>query len=128
MFHTYGANPTAVLPDAPCLRSSVKTKCSRTREVGAALYQRLLDLKQRHDVIGDVRGRSLMLAIEMVKDRKTKELTVTSPPFLKIAATAGLFCQNRARPSPPCGWCRLCVCRLKMLMWWPRGSIRPLPH
>ena len=43
------------------------------RTVGAALLERLQDLKQKHEAIGDVRGRGLMLAIEMVKDRKTKE-------------------------------------------------------
>jgi len=37
------------------------------------LYERLLTLKDKHHAIGDVRGRGLMLAIEMVKDRKTKE-------------------------------------------------------
>ena len=43
------------------------------RAVGAALLERLQDLKQKHEAIGDVRGRGLMLAIEMVKDRNTKE-------------------------------------------------------
>ena len=33
----------------------------------------LKDLQQKHKAIGDVRGRGLMLAIEMVKDRKTKD-------------------------------------------------------
>ena len=41
--------------------------------VGRALYNRLLDLKDKHRAIGDVRGKGLMLAIEMVKDIKTKE-------------------------------------------------------
>ncbi|KAG1700433.1 Alanine--glyoxylate aminotransferase 2 1, mitochondrial [Nymphon striatum] len=41
--------------------------------VGAALLERLKDLQRKYPVIGDVRGRGLMLAIEMVKDQKTKE-------------------------------------------------------
>jgi alanine-glyoxylate transaminase/(R)-3-amino-2-methylpropionate-pyruvate transaminase len=41
--------------------------------VGAALLAELKNLQSRHASIGDVRGRGLMLAIEMVKDRKTKE-------------------------------------------------------
>ena len=42
------------------------------RKVGAALFDRLLELKERHQAIGDVRGKGLMLAIEMVTDRETK--------------------------------------------------------
>ena len=74
MFHTYGANPTSCAAGRAVLEVIREDKVQQNaKEVGAALYQRLLDLKQRHDVIGDVRGRGLMLAIEMVKDRKTKE-------------------------------------------------------
>jgi alanine-glyoxylate transaminase/(R)-3-amino-2-methylpropionate-pyruvate transaminase len=43
------------------------------RVVGGALLERLKDLQKKHMSIGDVRGRGLMLAIELVKDRKTKE-------------------------------------------------------
>ena len=46
---------------------------ANARDVGGALLARLKDLQQRHQSIGDVRGRGLMLAIEMVRDRKTKE-------------------------------------------------------
>ncbi|HKY05923.1 MAG TPA: aminotransferase class III-fold pyridoxal phosphate-dependent enzyme, partial [Blastocatellia bacterium] len=43
------------------------------REVGDYLRGRLEELKAKHEVIGDVRGKGLMQAIECVKDRKTKE-------------------------------------------------------
>ena len=43
------------------------------RRVGAALKAGLLGLQQKHDAIGDVRGKGLMLAIELVKDRASKE-------------------------------------------------------
>jgi len=45
---------------------------ANAQRVGAALYERLVDLKKRYCVIGDVRGRGLMLAIELVTDRQSR--------------------------------------------------------
>lgn len=41
--------------------------------VGAYMMDRLLEMQQRYEIIGDVRGRGLMLAAELVQDRQTKE-------------------------------------------------------
>ncbi|MCY1420696.1 Taurine--pyruvate aminotransferase [compost metagenome] len=43
------------------------------RVVGDYFLQKLLTLKEKHRAIGDVRGKGLMLAVELVKDRATKE-------------------------------------------------------
>ena len=40
--------------------------------MGAYLRARLLDLQQRHEVIGDVRGLGLLLGVELVQDRASK--------------------------------------------------------
>jgi alanine-glyoxylate transaminase/(R)-3-amino-2-methylpropionate-pyruvate transaminase len=42
-------------------------------ELGRYLFAGLERLKARHKVIGDVRGQGLMLGIEFVKDRSTKQ-------------------------------------------------------
>lgn len=74
MFHTYGANPTSCAAGRAVLQVLKEEKLpENAREVGAALLKHLAALKEKYPVIGDVRGRGLMLAIEMVKDRKTKE-------------------------------------------------------
>lgn len=74
MFHTYGANPTSCAAGRAVLKVIREEKTQENaRVVGGALLERLKDLQQRHKAIGDVRGRGLMLAIEMVKDRRTKE-------------------------------------------------------
>ena len=74
MFHTYGANPTSCAAARAVLDVLQQDKIQQNaKKVGGVLYDKLLDLKERHRSIGDVRGRGLMLAIEMVKDRKTKE-------------------------------------------------------
>lgn len=74
LFHTYGANPTSCAAARAVLQVINEEKTQEnSRVVGAALLERLQELQSRHPAIGDVRGRGLMLAIEMVKDRNTKE-------------------------------------------------------
>jgi alanine-glyoxylate transaminase/(R)-3-amino-2-methylpropionate-pyruvate transaminase len=41
-------------------------------KVGTHLKNRLLDLQQKHAMIGEVRGMGLLLGVELVSDRKTK--------------------------------------------------------
>ena len=74
LFHTYGANPTSCAAGRAVLQVIKEEHTQENaRVVGAALLERLHDLKSKHQAIGDVRGRGLMLAIEMVKDKSTKE-------------------------------------------------------
>ena len=42
-------------------------------KIGNQILAGLKKLKDKHKIIGDVRGKGLMLGIEMVKDRATKE-------------------------------------------------------
>ncbi len=42
-------------------------------EKGAYLLKRLKELKDKHEVVGDVRGMGLMVGVEFVKDKKSKE-------------------------------------------------------
>jgi 2,2-dialkylglycine decarboxylase (pyruvate) len=45
---------------------------ARARTMGGHLRARLLDLQQRHEAIGDVRGEGLLLGVELVKDRESR--------------------------------------------------------
>jgi 2,2-dialkylglycine decarboxylase (pyruvate) len=45
----------------------------RARYLGAKLFDGLSRLKQRYECVGDVRGRGLLLGVEIVKDRKDRE-------------------------------------------------------
>jgi 4-aminobutyrate aminotransferase len=42
-------------------------------EVGGYMFKRLKELAERHELIGDVRGKGMMIGVEFVKDRETKE-------------------------------------------------------
>ncbi|CDX30573.1 2,2-dialkylglycine decarboxylase [Mesorhizobium sp. ORS 3359] len=44
----------------------------RARSMGAKLFAGLSSLKQRYECVGDVRGRGLLLGVEIVKDRKER--------------------------------------------------------
>lgn len=43
------------------------------KEVGAYIMEKLKELMKKHELIGDVRGRGLLIGIELVKDKKSKE-------------------------------------------------------
>ena len=45
----------------------------RAEKMGKFWYEKLKELEERHPIIGDIRGKGLFIAVELVKDRKTKE-------------------------------------------------------
>ena len=55
-------------------------------EVGAYLRDKLMELKEKHPIIGDVRGMGLMQAIELVEDRETKKPATAQTAALLEAA------------------------------------------
>ncbi|MEM9371927.1 MAG: aminotransferase class III-fold pyridoxal phosphate-dependent enzyme, partial [Pseudomonadota bacterium] len=74
LFHTYGSNPTACAAGRAVLDVLAEEALqANSLAVGSALLGGLRDLQQKYPSIGDVRGRGLMLAVEFVRDRRTKE-------------------------------------------------------
>jgi len=72
-FNTYGGNPVCSAGGRAVLRVVDKEQRQKhCAEVGAHLLTRLGALQNKHDIIGDVRGKGLMLGVEFVKDRHTK--------------------------------------------------------
>jgi taurine--2-oxoglutarate transaminase len=54
----------------------------RAKELGVQLGRRLMELKERHPSVGDVRGIGLLWAVELVKNRKTKVPFDTADDYL----------------------------------------------
>jgi len=73
-FATFGGNPVSTAAALAVVRlieeEDLKTNA---RIVGDYLREKFNELKEKYPVIGDVRGRGLMQAIELVKNRETKE-------------------------------------------------------
>jgi 4-aminobutyrate aminotransferase-like enzyme len=71
---TFGGNPISTTAALANLNYIVTNNLrENARSVGAYLMERLQELAERHLAIGDVRGMGLMIAIELVWDRVTKE-------------------------------------------------------
>ncbi len=71
---TFGGNPVAAAAAMATLAViEEEGLLVRAQEKGDAILDALAEMQGRHASIGDVRGRGLMIGIEFVKDRKTKE-------------------------------------------------------
>ena len=106
---TFGGNPVVTTAAAAVLEFIEDQNLLRnTEEVGAYLRGKLLDLKDKHPIIGDVRGMGLLLALELVEDRRTKAPAAAATLQLMEAARenrimvgrGGLY-GNVIRLSPP---------------------------
>ena len=72
-FNTFGGNPVSCAAAMAVLDElGDKDLMANAAAVGAYAKDRLQDLAGRHSVIGDVRGRGLILGAELVEDRTTK--------------------------------------------------------
>ena len=77
-FNTFGGNPISMTQGLATLEVIDSEDIQENaRIVGGHLKQRLLDLQARQPLIGEVRGMGLMLGVELVRDRDTKEPATT---------------------------------------------------
>lgn len=74
LFHTYGSNPVSCAAGRAVLKVIKEDKLQENALlVGQQLLEGFERLKAKYPIIGDVRGFGLMVGMELVKDRKTKE-------------------------------------------------------
>ncbi len=71
---TYGGNPLSVRAALAVLEILLEDDLLRTAEtLGQTLLGRFRALQAEHEIIGEVRGRGPMLALELVRDRQSRE-------------------------------------------------------
>jgi 4-aminobutyrate aminotransferase len=71
---TFGGNPVCIAAALATLEVIEQEGLLRnSSEVGNHMLKRMADWPAKHPLVGDVRGRGLMLGVELVKDKRTKE-------------------------------------------------------
>ncbi len=70
---TFGGNPVACAAALVTIRLLREQYVKNAATVGDHLMNGLRELQQKHAMIGDVRGKGLMIGVELVRDRKTRE-------------------------------------------------------
>ncbi len=103
---TFGGNPVSSAAALVTIRLLRQTLIRNAAEVGAHLMDGLKRLQERYPLIGDVRGKGLMIGVELVRDRITKERAVEERDALVQAMfRRGVLIlgagRNAIRLSPP---------------------------
>ncbi len=70
--NTYGGNPVCCAAALATLDLVSSEYCANAARVGEYFIGKLRELQGKYDCIGDVRGKGLMLGMELVEDRTTK--------------------------------------------------------
>jgi 4-aminobutyrate aminotransferase len=103
---TFGGNPVACVAALETIRLLRSHLVRNAETVGARLKAGLAELAASHPLIGDVRGRGLMIGVELVRNRDTKERAIEERGAVVNAAfRRGLLVlgagRNTVRFCPP---------------------------
>jgi len=113
-FNTFGGNPVSATAGLAVLDViAAEGLQENARVVGGYLKGQLTELQEKHALIGEVRGNGLLLGVELVADRRTREpATAPTRRVVELARQRGLLVAksgsswNTIRLAPP-----LCVTR-----------------
>lgn len=103
---TFGGNPVACAAAFVTIRLLKEGLIENAAVVGEHMLDGMKALAEKHRLIGDVRGRGLMIGVELVRDRQTKERATTErDAVVQTAFRRGLLVlgagRNAIRFSPP---------------------------
>ncbi|MFD9069846.1 aminotransferase class III-fold pyridoxal phosphate-dependent enzyme, partial [Streptomyces lasiicapitis] len=71
---TYGGNPVACAGALGAIETMKELDLNaKAKNIESVMKARLAAIAEKYDIVGDIRGRGAMIAIELVKDRATKE-------------------------------------------------------
>ncbi len=83
-FNTYGGNPVSCRAAIAVIDVVEKEKLmEHAHNIGAYLLNKLKEIGEKYDIIGDVRGRGLFIGIEIVRDGKTRQAGIEEAREIK---------------------------------------------
>jgi 4-aminobutyrate aminotransferase len=71
--NTFGGNPLCCAAALATLDLVKREYADNAKRIGQRMMEQLAELAKKYDFIGDVRGRGLMIGVEFVQDRASKE-------------------------------------------------------
>jgi 4-aminobutyrate aminotransferase len=103
---TFGGNPVSIAAALATMKILEREGIANAASVGEFMLERLRGWKKSHPLVGDVRGRGLMIGIEIVKDKATREPAVDLRNRIEtLAFERGLIMlgcgETSLRLSPP---------------------------
>jgi 4-aminobutyrate aminotransferase len=104
---TFGANPVAVEAALATLEVISSEKLVENAvKMGRVAMKRLEEMKEKYEVVGDVRGKGLFIGVEIVKNKKSKERGVReAQAIVRVCFKDGLILilagTNTLRVVPP---------------------------
>jgi 4-aminobutyrate aminotransferase len=103
---TFGGNPVSIAAALATMNIIEREGMSNAARVGEFMLERLRGWKETHSLVGDVRGRGLMIGIELVKDKASREpATALRNRVETLAFERGLMLlgcgETSLRLSPP---------------------------
>jgi 4-aminobutyrate aminotransferase len=103
---TYGGNPVCVASAMATLDLVQGGLMANAEKMGNYIFGKISDWPKRFKIVGDVRGKGLMIGVEIVRDQRTKERAhdlrdqVITGAFRRGLLTLGSG-ENSIRVSPP---------------------------
>ena len=103
---TFGGNPVCIAAALATLDVLQREGLTNASKMGERMFSRLRAWPAKHPAIGDVRGRGLMIGIEIVKDHETREAApLLRDRIVDLAFERGLLIlgcgENSIRLAPP---------------------------
>jgi 4-aminobutyrate aminotransferase len=103
---TFGGNPVSIAAALATIDLLERSYISNSARMGEFIFKQTANWRERHKIVGDIRGKGLMIGIEFVLDQKTKEKAPElRNRIVQMAFEKGLLIlgagENSIRLAPP---------------------------